>query len=150
MSRAFDSETLAGAVETIFSEARTVRFQDIDAAGIVFYPRVQEYMHDAYMAFLTARGLHVPRSIEANAYRIPLVHAEADYFAAMRFGDPIAVEVVALHLGRTSFQVGYRIRHADGRVAAVGQTAHVTVGLPSFKPIPIPEELRAALESKMA
>jgi 1,4-dihydroxy-2-naphthoyl-CoA hydrolase len=150
MKRAFESEALSAAAEPIFSEGRDVRFQDVDAAGIVFFPRIIEYMSDVYISFLTARGMHVPRSIESAEYRIPLVHAEADYFAPMRFGDPIRVEVVALKIGRTSFQVGYRVRHADGRIAAVGQTAHVTVGLPDFKPIPLPEELRAALESKMA
>lgn len=150
MSRAFESAALVSAEESLFTEARTVRFQDVDAASIVFFPRIIEYMSDAYVGFLTSRGMHLPRSIEASDYRVPLVHAEADYFAPMRFGDPIVVEVVAVDVGRTSFRVGYRVRHADGRVAAVGQTAHVTVGLPAFKPIPLPEELRAALESKMA
>jgi 1,4-dihydroxy-2-naphthoyl-CoA hydrolase len=149
MSRAFESDSLAGAVETMFSEARTVRFQDVDAASIVFFPRVLEYMHDVYVAFLAARGIHLARSIEANQYRIPLVHAEADYRAPMRFGDPITVDIVALKIGRSSFQIGYRIRHEDGRVAAVGQMAHVCVGLPAFAAIPIPDALRAALESKM-
>lgn len=150
MSRAFESQALASATETLFSDRRNVRFQDVDAAGIVFYPRVLEYMSDAYVAFLGACGMHVPRSIEAANYRIPLVHAEADYHAPMRFGDPIFVDVVAVKLGRTSFQVGYRIRHENGRIAAVGQTAHVTVSLPNFVPMPIPDELRAALETKMA
>lgn len=150
MGRAFESESLIRATEVIFEEARAVRFQDIDAAGIVFFPRVLEYMSDAYGAFLAARGMHLPKSIEAGTYRIPLVHAEADYHAPLRYGDPITVEIVALVIGRSSFQIGYRIRHADKRVAAVGQTAHVCVGLPKFAPVPIPEELRAALESKMA
>ncbi len=149
MKRAFESEVLAGAVEVLFSEGRAVRFQDVDAAGIVFFPRVLEYLSDVYISFLTARGVHVPRSVEAGEYVIPLVHAEADYFAPMRFGDAILVDVVGVDIGRTSFRVGYRVRHADGRVAAVGQTAHVTVGLPGFAPIPIPEDLRAALESRM-
>jgi len=149
MSRAFENETLIGAAEALFSEARAVRFQDVDAAGIVFFPRVLEYMSDVYVAFLSARGVHLPRAIESGSYVIPLVHAEADYHAPMRFGDPVRVEVVALDLGRSSYQVGYRIRHEDGRMAAVGQTAHVCVGLPGWKPISIPEELRAALEGKL-
>lgn len=150
MSRAFESETLLDAEGALFSEARTVRFQEVDAAGIVFYPRVFEYMSDAYVSFLGARGIHLPKAIEANEYRAPLIHVEADYRAPMRFGDAIHVDVVAVTVGRTSFHLGYRIRHADGRVAAVGQTSHVCVGIPGFRPIPIPEELRAALENKMA
>lgn len=149
MSRTFDRETLTNASDVAFSDARAVRFQDVDAAGIVFFPRVLEYMSDAYIGMLTARGIHLPKAIEAGGYRIPLVHAEADYLAPMRFGDPIRVEVVALDVGRSSFRVGYRIKHEDGRTAAVGQTAHVCVGLPVFSSIPIPEDLRAALESRM-
>lgn len=150
MSRTFDKEALAGAADALYSEARVVRFQDVDAAGIVFFPRVLEYASDAYIGMLTARGIHLPKAIDAGGYRIPLVHAEADYMAPMRFGDPIRVEVVALDIGRSSFRVGYRLRHEDGRAAAVGQTAHVCVGLPGFSSIPIPEDLRAALEGKMA
>lgn len=150
MTPAFEPESLVRASETLFAEARVVRFQDVDAAGIVFYPRVLEYFHDAYVAFLTARGIHLPKMIEAGEHKLPLVHAEADYHAPMRFGDAIAVEIVAIKIGKTSFQLGYRIRHAAGRVAAVGQTAHVCVGVPKFAPVPIPEDLRAALESRMA
>lgn len=149
MSRTFDKETLTKTGDALFSDARAVRFQDVDAAGIVFFPRVLEYMSDAYIGLLGARGIHLPRAIEAGDYRIPLVHAEADYLAPMRFGDPIRVQVVALDIGRSSFRVGYRIDHEDGRAAAVGQTAHVCVGLPGFASIPIPEDLRAALESRM-
>lgn len=102
MARTFSIETLAEAAEIIFSEPRTVRFQDIDAAGIVFYPRVLEYASDVYISFLAARGLHLPKALEAASYKIPLVHAEADYMAPMRFGDAITVEIVALEIGRTS------------------------------------------------
>lgn len=133
----------------IFAEGRVVRFQEVDAAGIVFFPRVLEYMSDAYVSFLAARGIHLPKVIEAADYRAPLIHAEADYRAPMAFGDPITVEVVAVIVGRTSYHLGYRIRHADGRIAAVGQTSHVCVGIPTFRPVAIPEELRAALENKM-
>ncbi len=148
MSQTFEKETLVKATEPVFSEARAVRFQDVDAAGIVFFPRVLEYMSDVYIAMLSARGVHLPKAIEADKYKIPLVHAEADYLAPMRFGDPIVVQVVAVDIGRSSFRVGYRVLHEDKRVAAVGQTAHVCVGLPGFSAIVIPDEIRAALETK--
>ena len=143
--RAFTAEELRDAPAPLFAEPRVVRFQDIDAAGIVFYPRVLEYFSDAYLTMLVARGYDLPRELARATVGYPLVHAEADYLRPLRYGDAIKVEVISPRLGDTSFRVGYRLKTESGHPAAIGQTVHVAIDRSTFKPCPIPAEIRRAL-----
>jgi YbgC/YbaW family acyl-CoA thioester hydrolase len=131
----------------LHAERRLVRFHDVDAAGIVFYPRVLEYFSDAYMGFFAARGHSVARALQTETYGLPLAHAEADYARPLRFGDGIEVAVVRVKLGESSFRVGYRVtKEAGGEIAATGQTVHVAIDRQRFAKIPIPAALRQVLE----
>jgi 1,4-dihydroxy-2-naphthoyl-CoA hydrolase len=142
---AFTDEELRSDGPARHVEARMVRFQDIDAAGIVFYPRVLEYFSDAYIAMLLARGYDLPASLAKGGVGVPLVHAEADYLHPLRFGDAMSIEVLAAKVGgSSSFTIGYRVRSGE-RIAAVGQTVHVCIDRSTFKSCPIPGEIRAAI-----
>jgi YbgC/YbaW family acyl-CoA thioester hydrolase len=136
----------------LFEASRTVLFQDVDAAGIVFFPRVLEYFHDAYVAHLAARGVDVSRVLAEGVWGAPIAHAEADYKRPLRFGDPITVVLSAARLGETSLTVDYRI-HAPGepaRVYCTGRTVHVFIDRQSFRPRPLPSEVRAAFTTSTA
>ncbi len=133
----------------LFQTKRTVRFQDIDAAGIIFFPRVLEYFSDAYVEWLGVRGLPLPRMLALGVYGLPIVHAEADYRSPMRFGDRISVQIEQVELGSTSLSVMYRIVSEEdpAHTLAVGKTVHVCVSQKTFRPEPLLEELRAALSA---
>lgn len=148
MSRtpAFARAELEGASSVLHEQARHVRFQDVDAAGTAFFPRVVEYFADVYLGLLEARGVDLPSHLRAPAWVAPLVHAEADFLGPMRFGDRFVAQVVAARVGATSFSVGYRLRaEATGKVLAVGHTVHVIVDGATFQPAPVPEVIRRAL-----
>src|SRR5512145_2250396 len=85
----FDVEQLRKRPPESFAVERDVRFQDVDAAGIVFYPRVLEYFSDAFVAFLTANGTRLAEVLRERRWGAPLRHAEADYFKPLRYGDRI-------------------------------------------------------------
>ncbi|MFS8118916.1 MAG: acyl-CoA thioesterase, partial [Microcoleus sp.] len=42
-----------------FSYTRTVRFQDTDAAGVVYFANVLAMCHEAYEASLAASGINL-------------------------------------------------------------------------------------------
>ena len=127
-----------------FAVQRGVRFQDVDAAGIVFYARFFDMFHDAYADYLAAYGSPLPEVIRARQWAAPLAHAEADFLAPLRFGDTVEVALVAGRLDGSRLSVGYRMTR--GSVAcAVGVTVHVFVDVASFKKIPPPAEAAAAL-----
>lgn len=142
----FTRETLLEAPEALFTQTREVKFQEVDAAGTIYFPRVLEYFGDAYMGMLARSGLDVPAEIGRRQWFAPLAHAEADYLAPMRHGDRVRVEVVRTELGRSSAVIGYRIRgEHDDAVRAIGQTVHVFVDGERFEPMDIPALARQAL-----
>lgn len=142
----FPREDLERAEQVLASQPRTVRFQEVDAAGTVFFPRILEYFADAYIDHLARAGVDLPGVMKKHDWVAPLVHAEADFLGPMRFGDAIVVEVVAAKVGGSSYSIGYRARAAEGgKILAVGHTAHVVVDGATFRPIPVPEIVRAAL-----
>ncbi len=124
-----------------------IRFQDVDAAGILFFARVFDLFHDAFFAGLADRGIRFPEVLAAGRWASPLVHAEADYRRPMRFGDRVVVELARVEFGATSITTRYRIRGADDpeRLHASGHLVHAFVSLPDFRSCPVPEEVRGAL-----
>jgi len=146
MSR-WTTDELANAKTVLHAEDRPVRFQDVDAAGIIFFARVFEYFHDAFVTKLDQIGLGLPALLRDGAWKMPIVHAEADYLGPMRFGDRVVVEVVRSEIGEKSVMIGYRIRSPEGRPLAVGHAVHVCVDAKTFRSTSVPAEVREAFKN---
>lgn len=129
----------------LFRHPMVVAFQDVDAAGIVFFARIFRYLHDGYAAFLAAHGFPLHVAFAQGTFTAPLVHAEADFLAPMRFGDEVDVCLVAVEVVGSRVSFGFRIEGA-GLVRAVGKTVHMFVDRDSFERAPIPGELARVLE----
>jgi YbgC/YbaW family acyl-CoA thioester hydrolase len=145
----FDRERLKQAPGGGFKLELPVRFQDVDAAGIIFYPRALELCHDAYVAFLEQAGLPL-HEVLRGPWLAPVRHAEADYLKPLRFGDRVEVSLVAAHLetmpNPTEVTLGFRIaRVSDHEVAILSQTIHTFVERKTFARTAVPDELRKAL-----
>ena len=69
-----------------------IRLQHTDAAGVVFFARYFELAHLAFEDMLDAIGHPLPSDLANSALILPPVHAEADYKAALRLGDPVHVD----------------------------------------------------------
>jgi 1,4-dihydroxy-2-naphthoyl-CoA hydrolase len=146
-SQAFSREDLKQMSPPLYEELRTIRFQDVDVAGIVFFARVQEYFHDALMACLDRAGIDVRQMLKKKC-GIPLIHAEADYLAPMRFGDSVSVEVVGMRFGETSITTGFRVRDTSRarKPMALGQTVQVFMNMTTFSTQPVPSEFIHAIQ----
>ncbi len=143
--QAFTRDELKDAHTSLYTEERPVRFQDVDAAGTIFYPRMLEYFSDAFMGLLGAIGFRLAEQIAHGTWRSPIVHAEADYMAPLMFGDTAVVDVVGAKVGESSFTLGFRVRRRDGKIAALGQVVHVSIDRSTLKPVRVPDAFRAAL-----
>jgi YbgC/YbaW family acyl-CoA thioester hydrolase len=127
-----------------FAVPRAVRFQDVDAAGLVFFARLFEYFHDALVAWMDGSGMRLHDALKTGAWGAPLKHAEADFLRPLRFGDEIAVVVAAARLTGSELGVGFRIDRG-GEVCAVGTLVHVFLDMTTFQRIPPPPEMTAAI-----
>ena len=123
----------------------TIPFQDIDAAGIVFFAHLFRYAHEAYERFMAHIGHSLVDVLEQGDYLLPLVHAEADYKAPLRLGQSITIELKVKSLGAGAFTLYFRFLSNDDQVLATAETGHVVVDKENGKPAVIPDALRTAL-----
>ncbi len=147
----FERDRLRQARGGSFARERAIRFQEVDAAGIIFYPRALELCHDLYVEFLADAG-HPLHQALAGPWLAPVRHAEADYLKPLRFGDRVEVAIVAAHLGPsvppTEVTLGFRIAVLPSREPAIiVQSVHTFVTRERFERTPVPEELIIALDS---
>ena len=124
----------------------TIKLHDTDAAGILFFSHQFEIVHDAYESFLEKCGVGFPILIRQKKYFLPIVHAEADYKAPLFVGDRITVQVALEHVGTTSFTFVYKLLNQKRRVVGTARTVHVTIDKKTKKKIPLPTEMRRAIE----
>jgi 1,4-dihydroxy-2-naphthoyl-CoA hydrolase len=96
-----------------FVYRRIVRFQDTDAAGVVYFANVLSICHEAYEASLAAAEIDLNEFFRSEALAVPIVHAEADYFQPMFCGRDYAIEVMPTALGADKFKIQYRIWQVD-------------------------------------
>jgi 1,4-dihydroxy-2-naphthoyl-CoA hydrolase len=144
----FERDALRLPAANAFTRERPIRFQDVDAAGIIFYPRALELCHDVYVEFLAEVGFPLHESL-AGEWIAPIRHAEADYLRPLRFGDHVEIALVAAHLGPVSppseVTIGYRLTSlSDGEVAIVAQTVHTFLDRKTFRRTLLPDGLERA------
>jgi 1,4-dihydroxy-2-naphthoyl-CoA hydrolase len=130
----------------IFTADRGVAFQDVDAAGLVFFVRFFEYCHDVLFAFLGSRGIAMPEILASGKWAAPLAHVEADYTIPLRFGDRFTVAIIKVTIGGSSMRVDYRVSNARDKSVCTLHMVHVFIDRTSMRPCPAPENVREALK----
>ncbi len=128
-----------------FEHEVQVRFQDVDAGGVVFYGRVYDYVHMAYEEFWASEGVDRSFFFGGADYLVPIAHSEADYRTPMRHGERVRVRLTVTRVGRASFTLRHRVVGPDGSPRVDALTVHAFVRRDSMKPIAIPDDLRAIL-----
>jgi 1,4-dihydroxy-2-naphthoyl-CoA hydrolase len=93
-----------------FTYRRTIRFQDTDAAGVVYFANVLSICHEAYEASLAVSGVDLRAFFQGGgAVIIPILHAEADYFQPMFCGECYEISVLPALLSPSKFEIRYKI-----------------------------------------
>lgn len=106
---------------------RTIRFQDTDAAGVVYFAQVLSLCHEAYEASLQQAGINLRVFFSRGEIAVPISHTEADFRYPLTCGDPITVELTPKQRSPDSFQIQYRVQLETGQVAAIATTRHVCI-----------------------
>lgn len=135
---------------------RPVRFEDVDAAGIVFFPRYLEYTHEAMERFfdaLPARpGGVTPGYVDLITKRrigFPAVHVTADYRGPLRYGDVALIAITVARIGTTSITFRYEItRKRDSVKVATIEHVVVASDLDTVTKRDLPEDVRALLRER--
>jgi YbgC/YbaW family acyl-CoA thioester hydrolase len=129
----------------VFQHKLTVPFQDIDAAGVVFYAHLFRYAHEAYEQVMQQIGYSLHALLAEGKYLLPLVHAAADYRRPLHHADKLHIELRLQRLGQTSFTLGYRFLAEDQTEYASLETVHTVLDRTTQRSLPLPDSLRDAL-----
>ena len=123
----------------------------MDAAGIVFFPRILAYCHDALAALLEAAhggysGLLMQRNVG-----LPTVHVDVDFMAPLRFGDTARIELLVARIGRRSvtFEISLSRVRDETRVARVRLICACSALVPRLHATEWPPDVRQILEAHL-
>jgi YbgC/YbaW family acyl-CoA thioester hydrolase len=135
-----------------FSTRITVRFADVDAAGLVYYPVLFHYCHVAMEEFFAARcGMSYDRLMASERLGFPTVNARAEFFAPLLYGEAAEVEVFVSRVGQKSATFEYRLRRAsDGELCASVTLVQAAMNLDTRRAVAVPEHLRRAFDESAA
>lgn len=124
-----------------FVYTRTVRFQDTDAAGVVYFANVLAMCHEAYEASLVAAGVDLKTFFSGSEIAIPIVHASVDFLKPMFCGDRLEIHLNVIQLKDSEFEIHYRLLPAGSAEKPLSQaiTRHVCIEVKPRSRCPLPE-----------
>ena len=128
-------------VPAAFHTRVRVRYEETDAAGVVYYANYLVYFEVARVEALRAVGMPITE-VERRGVTFPAVSADCTYHSPGRVDDLLDVALWTEHIGRASFGFGYEVRRCDGEgspgdLVATGHTRHAVVDRATLRPVRI-------------
>lgn len=126
-----------------FHYTRTVRFQDTDAAGVVYFANVLAICHEAYEASLSASGIQLRFFFTNPDVAIPIVSASVDFFSPLFCGERLTIELSPAPLTDSKFEINYQIFVSEDidKIAARCTTRHTCITPATRIKQPLPPEI---------
>lgn len=124
-----------------------VRYEDTDQQGHVYFGKYYAYFDEGLEAYLAAVGYNLNQLL---ADETDVVYAESHcaYKSSAKWPEVLRVYTRIGHVGRRSLRFEFEIWGDEGaRLVATGYIAAVTVNHQTFKPQPVPDGLRQAVEA---
>lgn len=128
-----------------FTYNRTIRFQDTDAAGVVYFANVLAICHEAYEAALESEGIDIKQFFTNPSIAFPIIHADVDFMRPMYCGDKIFVNVTPRRIRAEEFEIDYQI-YVNEKLVAKAMTRHVCIDAAKRKKIGLSAEIVKCLE----
>jgi 4-hydroxybenzoyl-CoA thioesterase len=130
----------------MFTTSILVRFGDLDAAGIAYYPNLVNFLHEAFEDFFAG---HVGRpypEVYREGLGFPTVKLEVEFVSPVRYGDRVEIALAVEKVGRSSVQIRYE-GTVEGRPVFHARNIAVIVQMKTFRPVPLPDWLRERFEA---
>jgi len=132
-----------------FTSLLKIRFDDVDGAGIVYYPQFFHLCHKAFEDFFDdAASVSYPRLINELRRGFPTVAIQSEFSAPLCYGDIALVKLSISKVGRSSATFNYEIRRKqDSKLCFTAQITKVFMDLDSKKVLTIPDDMRDLWDS---
>jgi 4-hydroxybenzoyl-CoA thioesterase len=134
---------------------RPVRFEDVDAAGLLFFGRYMNYILEAMERLFVGPPFDENGGliglIKARKIGFPTVHVTCDYQAPLEYGDVAEITAEVAKLGRASCTFKYAVRRASdqGAVASITHTV-VCMNFATKAATPVPDDVRVVLAAHLS
>ncbi len=130
-----------------FAVDRLVRFSHCDPGGIVYFPRYFDLMNATVEDWFYQRlGLDYAGRLMADGQGLPTVHAECDFVRPSLMGEILSWALTVEKIGNSSMTVEITAS-CDGEDRLRATLVLVATSLKTHRPIPIPDDLRQAVET---
>jgi 4-hydroxybenzoyl-CoA thioesterase len=125
---------------------RPIKFEEVDAANIVFFARFVTFAHEAMERFFAPLEGGYPGLILARRIGLPAVHVEIAFSAPARYGDVLRIETSIAKVGNRSAVLHYRMFLAStGALSTDLRHTVVTTDLRTLTSCDMPDDVRALL-----
>jgi acyl-CoA thioesterase FadM len=121
----------------------TIRFDDADPAGVVFYPRALALAHGVVEDMIRGSALGWDAWFASPVHAAPLRRAEADFFHPLRAGQTVTARAGVAEIGETSVTFSVEFLAEGGALAARFRTVHVLIAKDTGRPVALTEAMRA-------
>jgi acyl-CoA thioester hydrolase len=122
----------------------------MDAMGHVNNTVYFRFFESARVEYMSSMGLFA-RQDERDEVVPILASTKCDYKIPLTYPDEVLIRARTTKVGNTSFTQAYEIYStAQAAVSATGEGIIVCVDRKSGKPVPVPDDVRAAIEKAEA
>jgi len=130
-----------------FTVREYVRWEDIDAAGIINYQAYLRFFGLAEVELFRSCDLSYRTLFEELRIWLPRVHVECDFLVPVTLDELLTVEAWFSRIGTSSIHLAFAVRseRAPEVVVATGKYVLVSVEKGSFASVPVPLAVREKL-----
>lgn len=127
-----------------FSVQEYVRWEDIDAAGIINYQAYLRFFGLAEVELFRHCGLSYRTLFDELGIWLPRVHVECDFLHPVTLDELLVVEAYFGWIGKSSIHLNFEVHRKEKPdvMVAAGKYVLVTVKKGQLRPVAIPALLR--------
>ena len=131
-------------MKTITMEYR-VPYADTDQMGVVYYGNYLTFFERARNELMRAYG-YTYKECEREGWALPVTHAEVDYRRPARYDDLLEISATVSSQKGVRIEIACEVRRkGEPELLVSGFTRHAFVSTKTFRPMPPPERLLAAM-----
>ncbi len=131
----------------MFETEIRVRWVDTDRLQVVHFSNYFRYFEAAEEEYYRSMGLNYQTLHEKYGIALPRVEVGCTYRSPARFNDLLRVILTVKEIAEKTILYDFAIHSkTSGRILAEGSVRVATVDTKTWKAVPVPEELAAALK----
>ncbi|MFA5261973.1 MAG: YbgC/FadM family acyl-CoA thioesterase [Candidatus Omnitrophota bacterium] len=123
---------------------KRIFYHDTDSGGIVYYGNYLKYLEEARTEFLEQKGLSVA-TFKQRGFVYAVRKVNIAYKSPARYGDILRCDATLIKISVAQIFFSQKIFQKDTGLLVVDAEVTLACLNQDFKPVPIPEDLKALL-----